>query len=246
MMNSKTLIQATFAAMLGAASSNVIAAAVPTFPMSINAGTATYDSDGWVIDVPSGSWFAVDFNADGRIAGLEKTALSQGDEGLVIGRTTSPGASHDGAPTANDFNTITAPWLFFGATGSDYLTSPITGSTTAGLDFSGWMVTWNGMPGIALGSGAWGTGFSDGVAHFAWNDTGLVVIDYRATTPLNDSFGLGGTRYALHLEGYFLTPEGQPLLPSLVPEASVCGMMLAGLGLIVLARRGKRGEWQLS
>lgn len=239
---SKTLIHVAFTLAFGTVSLSASAAAIPAFPMSITAGVTTYDGDGYPADVVSGSWFAADINGDSLIAGTEKTALSQGYAGLVTGSTTSPGASHAGVPTAGDFNAITAPWSFFGNTGSDYLTAPITGSTTAGLDFSGWTVTWNGIPAISLGSGAWGAGFSDGIAHFAWSNVGLVSIDYHATVPTNDASGFGGLQYALHLEGHFSTPEGD-VIPSPVPEASTYGMMLAGLGLVGLAvRRRKRAD----
>lgn len=241
-MNNKMLIHAAFTLAFGATSLSVAAATIPTFPMTIIAGVTTYNSDGFADNVVSGSWFAVDTNGNSLIAGLEKTALSQGYAGLVIGSTTSPGASHAGVPTASDFNAITAPWVFFGNTGSDYLTVPITGSTTTGLDFSGWTVTWNGIPAINLGSGAWGAGFNDGVAHFAWSNVGLVTIDYRATVPMGDASGFGGTQYALHLEGYFSTPEGD-VIPSPVPEASTDAMILVGLGLVGFAvRRRKRAD----
>lgn len=238
----KTLIQMVFTLAFGTASQGASAAMIPAFPMTITAGVTSYDSDGYADNVVSGSWFAMDTNGNSLISGLEKTALSQGYAGLVIGSTTSPGASHAGLPTAGDFNAITAPWAFFNNTGSDYLTAPITGSTTAGLDFSGWTITWNGIPAINLGSGAWGAGFSDGVAHFTWSNVGLVTIDYRATVPLGDATGFGGLQYALHLEGYFSTPEGD-VIPSPIPEASTSGMMLAGLGLLGFAvRRRKRAD----
>lgn len=238
----KRLIHVAFALAFGTVSLSTSAAAIPTFPMTIIAGVTTYDGNGYVANVASGSWFAVDTNGNSLIAGTEKTALSQGYAGLVIGSTTSPGASHAGVPTVGDFNAITAPWSFFGNTGSDYLTAPITGSTTTGLDFSGWTISWNGIPAISLGSGAWGAGFSDGIAQFVWSNVGLVTIDYHATVPMDDTSGFGGAQYALHLEGYFSTPEGSAIPPS-IPEASTYGMMLAGLGLVGFAvRRRKRAD----
>lgn len=239
------LIHAAFTLALGAASLTASAATIPTFPMTIMAGVPTYDGKGNAIDIASGSWFAMDTNGNSLIAGTEKTALSQGYAGLVIGSTTSPGASHAGVPAPGDINAITAPWAFFGNTGSDYLTAPITGNTTAGLDFSGWSITWNGIPSISLGGGAWGAGFSDGIAHFVWNSVGLVTIDYHATVPLGDSSGFGGTQYALHLEGYFSTPEGV-VIPSAIPEVSTCAMMLAGLVFVALAMHGRRTEKRCS
>lgn len=206
--------------------------------LSIAAGVNAYDANGNFTNVSSGSWFAMDTDGNGKIAGTEKVALSQGTVGLVIGMTTSVGASHGGAPAAGDTNAITAPWAFFGNTGSDYLTVAVTGDTTSGLDFSGWTVTWNGIPAIPMGSGAWGAGYSDGVANFAasWSWSGnefdmpfiAYTLDYHATVPLGDASGFGGVKYALHLEA----------VP--VPEASTWGMMLAGLGLVGFAVRRRK------
>lgn len=238
-MNNKTLVHAACTLAFATATMSASAATLPSFPMTITAGVTTYDGDGNAVNVASGSWFAMDINGNSLISGTEKTALSQGYAGLVIGSTTSPGASHAGAPTAGDFNAITAPWSFFGNTGSDYLTAPITGNTTSGLDFSGWTITWNGIPAIHLGNGAWGAGFSDGIARFVWSNVGLVTIDYHATVPLGDVSDFGGTQYALHLEGYFSTPEGD-IIPSPIPEASTTAMMLAGLGLVGFSVRRRR------
>jgi hypothetical protein len=237
----RDLFHAAFTLLLNTASLSAFAATPPTFPMTISPGVTIYDSNGVATNVGSGSWFAVDTNGNSLIAESEKTALSQGYAGLVIGNTTGPGASHAGVPLPGDFNEITAPWAFFGNIGSDYLTAPITGSTATGLDFSGWTITWNSIPAINLGSGAWGAGFSDGVAHFVWSDVGLVTIDYHATVPLDDASGFSGTQYALHLEGFFSTPEGI-VIPSPIPEASTYAMMLAGLGLVGLAMHARRNE----
>jgi hypothetical protein len=205
----------------------------------IDAGVNAYDSNGNFTNVSSGSWFAMDVNGNGKIAGTEKVALSQGTTGLVIGMTTWVGASHSGPVAPGDSNAITAPWEFFGSTGSDYVTHAVTGSTETGLDFSGWTVTWNGVPTIPMGSGAWGTGYSDGVGNFSagswyWSGNNFdmpfitYTLDYHATVPLGDPSGFGGVQYALHLEA----------LP--VPEASTYGMMLAGLGLVSFAVRRRK------
>jgi hypothetical protein len=206
--------------------------------LQIDAGVNAYDTNGNFTNVSSGSWFAMDVNGDSKISGTEKVALRQGTTGLVIGATYAAGASHSGPVAPGDTNAITAPWEFFGSTGSDYLTHAVTGSTETGLDFSGWTVTWNGLPAIPMGAGAWGTGFSDGVANFvgAWYWSGSLfdmpyityTLDYHATVPLGHVSGFGGVKYALHLEA----------LP--VPEASTYGMMLAGLGLVGFAVRRRK------
>jgi hypothetical protein len=55
---------------------------------------------------------------------------------------------------------IDNPWLFFGNTGTHQTTSPVTimsddGIGNVALAFSGWNVTWNAIPGIPMGGGAW-------------------------------------------------------------------------------------------
>lgn len=204
--------------------------------LTIDTGVPTFFSSGLQKNIPTGSWFGMDTNGGG-IAGNEKTALSQGTTGIIIGATTTAGASHGGAPVAGDTNAITAPWFFFNNTGSDFNTVAITaigGDTANGLDFSGWRVTWNGIPSINMGGGAWGAGFSNGVANFSWdgNYGSTYTLDYHATVPVGDPSNFGGVNYALRLTGTVLAP---------VPEASTYGMMIAGLGLVgfMASRRRK-------
>lgn len=202
--------------------------------LALDAGVTVYNASGDPTDVASGSWFALDMNGSMTISGYEKVALSQGTTGVVIGQTTAPGASHAGGILPGDTNAISAPWELFGNTGSDFTTVGIAGGIGAGLDFSGWSVTYNGVV-SSLGSGAWGAGFTDGVANFAWDGQygGHYTLDYAATVPIpQGSVGpFGSTLYRLHLEG---TVQA-------VPEASSWGMMLAGLGLVGVAAR--RRKW---
>ncbi|MEQ1590759.1 MAG: PEP-CTERM sorting domain-containing protein [Thiobacillaceae bacterium] len=221
--------------------------------LSINPGTIVLNTAGKQKNVKI-SYFAMDTNGDG-ITGNEKVALQQGSTGIVIGATTSAGASHGGTVTGGDTNSITAPWAFFTNTGSDFVVTPITGGTS-GLDFSGWRVTWNGIPSINMGGGVQVCGTNTdgicinpansadiagtfnngtGVATFAWSGvygTGY-VLDYDAFVPQADPSNFGGVHYQLHLEG---TVTAAP-----VPEASTYGMMMAGLGLVgfMASRRRK-------
>jgi len=213
------------------------AAALPTGSvLSIN--NAALDANGYVL-ATGGSWFGMDANGKGGITAGERTGLSQGTAGLVIGVTTTAGASHGGSVLGTDTATITDPWEFFTNTGSDFNVTPIVaigGDTVNGLDFGGWRVTWNGIPSINMGGGAWGAGFTNGVANFTWGGAngGAYTLDYHATVPVGDPSGFGGVPYALHLEGNVAVAA--------VPEASTYGMMLAGLGLVGFAvRRRKSG-----
>lgn len=233
-MSFKKVFQAMGSVVIVGATSAHAASLNPGDVLTLDAGVAVYDASGYQADVSPGSWFALDMNANWKIGGSEKTALSQGTTGLVIGQATAAGASHAGGLLPGDANAITAPWEFFGNTGSDFTTAGITGSTEAGLDFSGWSLTFVGVV-YEMGSGAWGSGFTDGVANFAWDGTygSRYTLDYAAAVPYDNSgpvTGFGTVEYRLHLEG---TVQA-------VPEASTWGMMLAGLGLVGLAVRRRR------
>lgn len=182
--------------------------------LTINPGIYTTDTNGNITNVTV-SWFAMDSDGNSKIAGSEKSVLMQGSKGIVIGVTQPPGEIDGGA--------------YFGYPLGHVTTSPITGGTTSGLDFSGWAVNWSGLL-INMGSGAWGAGFSNGVANFAWSGVydSAYSLDYAATVPLGDPSGFGGVKYKLHLEG---TVQAVP-----VPAA----VWLLGSGLIALAGAARR------
>jgi hypothetical protein len=200
--------------------------------LTIDAGVATYDVYGAVADVSNGSFFGMDTNASSSLTPAERNPLQQGTTGIVIG------ASNTGLTDIN------ASWPFSGATGYNYVSTAITGSTEAGLNMSGWTVNWNGGD-INMGAGgAWQviggasgqmptSGYVDQVAQFSWDGVygNAYTLDYTATVP--GTTGFGGTQYGLHLEGFV-----QAAAP--VPEASTYGMMLAGLGLVGFAVRRRK------
>lgn len=225
-------IYAAFAASLGSLAIGVNAQAANLQSgdiLTITAGVQLYDATGNPSNVTPGSYFGMDTNKNGVIAGVEKTPLAQGTTGLIIGTTTSAGASHGGCPTGGDINAIDAPWCFFGNAGSDFVkVTPITGGT-GGLDMSGWTVTWNGIPAINMGSGAWGSGFSSGVANFTWDGVygDGYTLDYHATVPAGDPSNFGGVGYALHLVG---TVQAAPPPPinSITTPTSDTGTLGAG------------------
>ena len=218
----KTALSIAVGMVLGVASMATYAATVNTNDqLTITAGVNGTNSSGATI-VKSGCYFAMDNNKDSIIQGTEKDALSQGTTGLVIGVTTAQGASHSGVPVAGDTNAIDAPWAFFGNTGSDYVPKiSVTGSTTNGLNLSGWTVTWNGIAAINMGGGAWqplncsalgctGHTFTNGNAMFTWDGVygDAYTLNYAATVPAGDPSGFGGVQYFLHLTG--VVNQGAP------------------------------------
>lgn len=241
----KTALQTAMAAVIGVSASAAQAAAVNAGDvLTITAGTPAFDYYGVQTNVTAGSYFGMDNDGNSKITGGEKVVLAQGTTGLTIGTTTAPGASHAGAPTAGDSGDVTAPWGFFGNTGTDYLTSPVSGDTTNGLDMSGWTVTWAGIPAIPMGAGSWTVGncgilgcdnaaMGEGTAEFNWSGTygDSYTLNYAGTVPQGDPSGFGGVQYFLHLEG---TVEQA----SVVPVPAAVWLFGSGLlGLVGVARR---------
>lgn len=228
----KTTIHVSLALILGTCAMSTHAATVYTGDrLTIDSGIYTYDTYGNISNVSSGSWFGCDCNGNSSISGVEKTALHQGTEGFIIGVIQPTGTpTHPGPPTASDWNRITAPYIWYGNTAQEYTTSPITGSTETGLDFSGFNWPWNGIEDIPFGTGAWGAGFSDGIANFVWDGIygHAYTLDYRLTVAPGDPSGFGGVRFAYHFEG---TVEAVP-----IPAAA----WLLGSGLLALVGAAQR------
>ncbi len=169
---------------------------------------------------------------------MKRLALHQGTEGFIIGVIQGTGTpTHSGAPYATDWNRITAPYSFYSNTAQEYTTSPITGSTESGLDFSGFNWPWNGVEDIDFGTGAWGAGFNDGIANFTWDGIygHSYTLDYHLTVPAGDPSGIGGVQFAYHFEGTVF--EGT--VPA-VPLPAATWLLGSGLlGLIGVANRQK-------
>lgn len=239
--------------MMGAMSAHAFAMNVGD-TLSIQA--PTFDGNGYVV-AGSGSFFAMDLNGDGLFRVSDRIALSQGTTGLVIGTTTTAGPSHYGLPTVGEMGSIDAAWGFLGNTGSDFLVTGVTGDTVTGLDFSGWRVTWNGIPSLDMGGGLQDCETpSDGVCvqyyPGAYGQPGTSV-DYDgvhnngtgiATFAWDGVYGHAYTidylatvpkadPYGFGGVGYLLHLQGVVA----VPEASTYGMLLAGLGLVGFAAR---------
>ncbi len=170
--------------------------------------------------VTSGSYFGMDTNGDSKIESGERTPIAA-YFGVPIGIVTSATGSHTGFPDGSENIGIDQPWSFFGNTGMDFVTSPVTQLSTTTLDFSGWRVTWNAIPAIDMGTNAWqplncsaplmactGETFSNGAGNLTWGGAngGAFTLNYAATVPANDPSGFGGVHYFLHLTGTVIEP----------------------------------------
>ena len=191
--------------------------------LTIAPGVVTHDSYGNLLDIASGSYFGVDTNGNKKITGTEKTALAEGTTGIVVGRTSTPGANHSGSPVAGDTNAVTAPTDYFGNAGSFYFMLAPTGGTDTGLDLSGWRFAWLDIPSIELGDLAWqpancadlgctGHLFANGVGWLRWSGVygDTYTLDHTATIPPLDPSGFGGVQTYFHFEGRVLATVPEP------------------------------------
>ncbi len=180
--------------------------------------------------------------------------------GIVLGTTQPASGSHSGNINGSESPNIDDAWYFFFNTGMSQTTSNVTiksddGNGNVELDFSGWNVTWNGIPSIPMGSGAY-AGNPEGTAIVTCGNTcengDTYVLDYSATVPVGDASGFGGVPYALHLQGTItaapvtgqlpanavlsfdeassnfglVTDAGPPPVFTYVPEGSLNGIVL--------------------
>jgi len=179
------------------------------------------------------SYFGMDTNGSGEVTANERTRIYM-NNGLILGSTQLASGSHSGHPNDSEIVDIEEAWSFFGNTGMHFTYSPTNvisaSGNTATVDFSGWRVTWNGVPSIPMGSGAW-NGNEDGVAAISCGiDCGngdTYTLDYSATVPSGDQTGFGGVQYEFHLEGTI----------SSVPVPAAVWLFVSGLiGLVGFAR----------
>lgn len=213
-----------FTALLAATSSSGVLAATLNFDdkLTITTGSPIEDVNGDLVGF-SGSYFGLDNNDNSDISQYEKLALAQGTTGLVIGMTSTPGASHAGRPLPGDSNAVTAPSVFGANTGSWYFNVAPTGSTESGINMSGWDFYWNGVD-WSLGGLAWqptncadlgcsGYTFLNGVGRFQWDGVygHTYTLDTTSTVP-DTVVGLGGVKVYTHLEGTVIAvPEPAPV-----------------------------------
>lgn len=194
----------------------------PGLPACLAGGTYP-DCNFGEIDVPVGSYFAFDVNADGTFAANEKIAIVK-NEGVRLGEIQPASGSHSGIPDGSELASIDMPWSFFANTGMHQSILPVAisngddgaGDNTASLDYSGWGITWNGIGNIPLGGDSANFPSDTGVAvvncSSGCNTGDTFSLDYFAHVPVADPSGFGGVAYTVHLEG--TVEPGTPLPPS--------------------------------
>jgi len=264
----KSAISSAVALALGTASIGAQAALTTGSVLNFDAGTVICLAGG---TAPSnctygasdvqGSFFTMDANGDGTVQTGEKTPISAND-GIIIGTSQAASGSHAGPADGSENPGIDNPWGFFKNTGMHQTTSPVTVvndlGTVKDLDFSGWSVTWNGIPSINMGGGFQDCGTTgDGICvDNNGNDIGgtydngtslatltcsasscstssTFTLSYAAVVPQADASGFGGVPYTLTLVGHVDAPAAVP-----VPAAA--WLFGSGLmGLVGVARRRK-------
>ena len=163
--------------------------------------------------------------------------------GIVLGTVQAATGTHTGTPNGSETPNIDAAWAFFGNTGLHLTATPTNVMTASGntatIDFSGWRVSWNGIPSINMGSGAWSADAPvNGVANVTCGvDCGngdTYTLVYSATVPQGDPSNFGGTKYWLHLTGTVTAA------PTVIPVPAAVWLLGSGLlGLVGVARRKK-------
>jgi len=188
----------------------MVAALVACF-LSSNAAAAL--PSGTVLQFTSGSYFFVDINGDEIIDASEKTAITMHD-GVILGTTQPASGSHPGFPDGSETPGIDQPWAFFANTGMHQTTLPVTDNGDGTLNFSGWGITWNGIPNIHVGDPANFPADTHratiACSHNPCQVGDSYVLDYRGHVPLGDPSGFGGVLIGVHLEGMVVNGSSVP------------------------------------
>lgn len=187
-------------------------------------GVGTFPDCDYGSTVVAGSYFAM---SGARVALHPGT-----DGGIVIGAAQPGSGSHGGFPDGSETAPLDAPWAFFCNTGLHFTTSPVTvinndvnndGGFKQTLDFSGWTVSWNGIPAIPLPGVAT---ITCSLADCALG--GTYSLSFAILIPPSTLHNFGGVPYTLKLDG---TVAAVP-----IPAAA----WLFGTGLLGLAGAVRR------
>jgi len=254
-MNKKTAISSSIALALGFASLSANAALTSSAVMVFDEGVPGCVIGGVYPDcvyglttVTSGSWFSMDTNGNGVVEPTEKVAIfkdltggaTDSTHGLGFGmHDLTPASGSHAGPIDGTETTVGTIWEFFGGTGMNYLTSPMTADANNVIDMSGWTVGWNGITAIPMGGDTANFAGDTGAAQLncstaSCSASSTFSLDYAAHVPLGDASGFGGVGYDLHLEGVIGTNLAH------VPVPAAVWLFGSGLlGLVGVARRKK-------
>lgn len=196
-------------ALMGLFSGSSHAALSSTALLGFDAGTRNCN-ESYTLCSMSGSYFAVDTDANNMFTAFESIEISPGsDGGLRIGQAQLADNSHAGSPHGSETAPLDSPWTFLGNTGMHQTTSPVNiitdnGAGTVELDFSGFGATWNGFS-INLGGDSINYALETGVAilncDIDCSAGDRFTLDYATHVPMDDPNGLIGVYWSIHLEG---------------------------------------------
>jgi len=209
-------------ALIGASTHSSYALNINNNTLSFDAGITTTSTYGTVL-VPTGSYFAMDTNGDGRFSTNERIAISTGPlGGITLGALQPATGSHGGCPDGTESPGPDAPWCFFGNTGMHQVTgNPVINNGDGTLNFSGWGVVWNGIANIPMGGDPANFPADTGIANISCDNTPCLPddvqnLDYFAHVPAGDPSNFGGVAYSLHLANVVYIPTEPVALISLV------------------------------
>jgi hypothetical protein len=230
----KTILSSALLAAMGmVGSANAALVNDGSMTLSIDLGTGSCAAGGTFPNCTYGANVATGgsyFTMDGNFG-----AILESDLGIVLGTTQdfSGTAPSSGNPYDGSGTNITAPWSFFGNTGTNFSVSAVSANSDTEIDMSGWRVAWGEVPSINMGAAGTGT-----IACGACTYGSTYTLNYTSTVPPGDPSGFGGVVYALQLTGTIL---GEPEPPEPIPVPAAVWLFGSGLvGLVGVARRRKR------